>query len=95
MAKFQLGQIVATPAALEALAESGQTPEFFIDKHAAGDWGIVNEDDRKLNEEALLDGSRILSAYKSLRGVKIWVITEATDDNGIRAATTILTPEDY
>ena len=94
-AKFSLGQIVATPAALEALAESGQTPEFFIAKHHAGDWGIVNEDDRQLNLAALEDGSRILSAYKTLRGVKIWVITEATDDNGIRAATTILTPEDY
>lgn len=95
MAKFSLGQVMATPAALEALAESGQTPAFFIDKHAAGDWGIVSKEDSQLNLAALQDGSRLLSAYKTLRGVKIWVITEATDDNGHRAATTILLPEDY
>jgi hypothetical protein len=93
--KFSLGQIVATPAALSALAESGQTPEFFIEKHAACDFGIVSEEDRQLNLAALKDGSRILSAFKTLRGRKIWVLTEAEDDNGHRAATTILTPECY
>lgn len=95
MAKFSLGQIVATPAALQSLAESGQSPGFFIAKHAAGDWGIVNEEDWQLNEAALEDGSRILSAYMTLRGVKLWVITEAANDNGIRAVTTILTPACY
>jgi hypothetical protein len=94
-AKFSLGQIVATPAALNVLAESGQTPEFFIAKHQSGDWGLVNDEDRQLNEEALIHGDRILSAYKTLRGVKIWIITEATDENGDRAATTLLTPEEY
>ena len=33
-AKFPLGQVVATPGALEALAESGQTPAFFLEQHA-------------------------------------------------------------
>jgi hypothetical protein len=93
--KFPLGQIVATPAALEALAESGQTPEFFLDKHAACDFGIVSEEDRQLNLAAAQDGSRILSAFKTLLGRKIWVLTEAEDDNGHRATTTILTPECY
>jgi hypothetical protein len=96
MAKFTLGQIVATPAALEALAESGQDAQFFVTKHAAGgDWGMINEEDRQLKQAALQDGSRILSAYKTLRGKKIWVITEAADDNGHRAATTILLPQEY
>lgn len=95
MAKFSLGQIVATPAALEALAESGQDAGFFIRKHAACDFGIVSEEDRQLNLAALQDGSRILSAYKTLRAKTIWIITEATGDNGHRAATTILLPEEY
>jgi hypothetical protein len=30
-----------------------------------------------------------------LKGVRIWIITEATDDGGRRAATTILLPTDY
>jgi hypothetical protein len=94
-AKFPLGRILATPAAIQAMAESGQTPEFFLDRHIAADWGEVDQDDWKLNDEALKDGSRILSAYRTLKGRKLWIITEATDDEGHRAATTILLPEDY
>ena len=45
--------------------------------------------------EALKDGSRIFSTYKTRKGVKLWVITEAEDDSGVRCATTILLPEEY
>lgn len=37
--RFSLGRIVATPAALDALAEAGQQPLEFIQRHARGDWG--------------------------------------------------------
>ena len=93
--KFLLGQLAATPGALEALETSGQTPDFFLARHLAGDWGEVNEEDRRLNDEALVHGDRILSAYRTLKGVKLWIVTEAADDNGHRAATTILLPEEY
>lgn len=93
--KFRLGQIVATPRALEALNESERTPGFFLARHAAGDWGEVNEEDWALNDRALVEGSRILSAYRTLRGKKLWVITEAVDDDGHRAVTTILLPDEY
>ena len=93
--KFPTGQLVATPAALRVLEESGQTPDFFLSQHVAGNWGIVDPEDWQANNAALVDGSRLLSAYRTLKGVKIWIITEATDDNGNRAATTILLPEDY
>jgi hypothetical protein len=69
--------IVATPGALDALQESGQTPEFFLAKHVRGDWGEVCPDDARLNDQALIDGSRLLSAYRTLRNVRIWLITEA------------------
>ena len=94
-AKFPLGHVVATPGALEALAESGQTPAFFLDQHASGSWGVVDEEDWALNDEALKDGSRILSAYLTLRGKRLWIITEATNDNGHRESTTILRPDEY
>lgn len=94
-AKFPLGQIVATPGALEALEESGQTADFFLDQHAAGRWGTVDKDDWLANDQALVDGSRILSAYTTLKGRRLWCITEATNDNGERAATTLLLPEEY
>lgn len=93
--RFSLGRLLATPAALDALAASGQTPDFFLGKHLAGDWGEVCDEDRRLNDQALASGDRVLSAYRTLRGVEIWVITEATDDHGNRAATTLLTPDDY
>jgi len=94
-AKFQPGRLVATPGALEALARSGQTPDFFLNKHLGGDWGCVSAEDWGLNNQALLDGSRLLSAYTTLKGVRLWIITEATDDEGRRAATTILLPDEY
>lgn len=93
--RFSLGQLVATPGALEALQESGQSPMDFILRHVRGDWGLVDDEDKMANDQALLDGSRLLSAYKTLKGTKLWVITEATDDQGRRAATTILLPDEY
>ncbi len=94
-AKFLLGRLAATPGALEAMEASGQTAEFFLARHASGDYGEVNDEDRQLNDEALIQGDRILSAYRTLKGVKLWVITEAADDDGHRAATTILLPDEY
>ncbi len=93
--KFSLGQLFATPAALKALEESGQSLEFFLDKHVQGDWGEVCEGDKQLNDQAVVDGGRILSAYKTLKGVRIWIITEAADDEGKRSATTAILPEEY
>lgn len=95
MNKFPLGQIVATPGALEVLEQSGQTPDFFLNKHAQGDWGEVCDDDKQLNNEALVNGGRLLSAYRTLKNERLWIITEATDDDGKRFATTILKPEEY
>ena len=88
--KFPLGRTVATPTALEALEESGQSPAFFLDQHIQGDWGDVCEEVQLLNDQALLDGSRLLSSYRTLKGERLWVITEAD-----RSATTILLPEEY
>lgn len=93
--KFPLGQIVATPAALRVLEESGQEPADFLDRHVQGDWGTVNAEDKGLNDAALMDGGRLLSAYTTLKGVRLWIITEAVDDQGHRAATTFLLPEEY
>ena len=93
--QLTLGQIVATPAALEAIEASGQSSADFLRRHASKDWGDLDDDDRRLNDEAINDGSRILSAYHTSDGTKIWIITEAEDDSGQRAATTILLPEEY
>ena len=88
--KFKLGRLLATPVALEAILEAGENPATYIDRHAAGDWGEVCADDRKANEDALVLGERLLSAYSLKSDEKIWIITEAD-----RSATTVLTPAEY
>lgn len=92
---FDLGRTLATPGALEALETAGVSPASLLSRHVTGDWGCVNAGDKQANDEALIDGSRLLSAYMLPTKVKVWVITEATDDEGRRAATTILLPEEY
>lgn len=93
--KFHPGQVVATPGALDALAESGQDAAFFLDKHLRGDWGEVDADDQRANDQALLDGSRLLSSYRTLKGVELWMLTEAVGDDGRRASSVLTLPSEY
>ena len=88
--KFPLGQILCTPGVLEALGRTSQRPIEFIRRHAVGDWGELDEEDRAENERSLKDDCRLLSAYRLQDGTKIWIITEAD-----RSATTLLLPEEY
>jgi hypothetical protein len=87
---FPLGQTVATPGALEALGQAGQLPFHFLARHARGDWGELCPADKRANDRALREGDRLLSAYKTSTGERLWVITEAD-----RSATTILLPSEY
>lgn len=93
--KFQMGQLVATPAAVQAMAETGELPVTFLHRHARGDWGDLSNDDKRANERALTDKSRIFSAYHLKNGTKIWIITEAEGDDGQRASTCVMLPDDY
>lgn len=94
-AKFPLGQVVATPDALEAIENASQTPTEFLVQHAAGHWGEICIEDQEANNEALTTGARLLSAYRTANDTKIWIITEAADEHGRRKATTILLPSEY
>ena len=87
---FPLGRIVATPGALQALEAAEQQPAEFLDRHVSGDWGELDEEDKRENEFSVRNGLRILSAYTTNTGEKIWIITEAD-----RSATTLLLPEEY
>lgn len=94
--RFPLGRIVATPGALEAL--SVERMIVLMRRHASGDWGVVDPHDRAVNEHALQNGARLLSAYpidesKPCAGHGencVWIITEAD-----RSSTTVLLPEEY
>ena len=93
--KFPLGQVVATSGVITALRQSGEMPAKFLDRHSRGDWGDICEDDKRFNEEALQDGSRIMSVYSTGNSTKIWIITDATNEDGRREVTTLLLPEEY
>lgn len=96
--KFRLGQLAATPGSLETLERIDVSPIELIRRHSRGDWGDVHPEDRELNEQALIDGGRLMSVYKLKAAqarkedddVTIWVITEAD-----RSVTTILLPSEY
>ncbi len=58
-----LGQLVATPAAIEAMARAGQDPAGLLARHRKGDWGEVDADDAAANDRAARKGERVLSAF--------------------------------
>jgi hypothetical protein len=74
---------------------AGQQPGEILNRHLRGDWGLVDDEDKALNDSALIDGSRLLSAFETKAGTKLWVITEAVGDDGKRASTCILLPSEY
>jgi hypothetical protein len=87
---FPLGHLVATPGAIDALAATQQTPAEFLRRHQSGDYGVVNAEDRKVNDDAVRCGERVFSAYLLTDGVKVWCITEAD-----RSSTCLLLPDEY
>ena len=66
-----------------------------IQRHINGDWGDLCQEDRDANDQALINGGRILSKYNSSLTIgrypdTIWIITEAD-----RSSTTVLFPHEY
>ncbi len=86
--KFPCGRLLATPGVLAAVSRIEINRA--IGRHLRGDWGILCESDKRLNDHAVKSGDRLLSAYEDRNGRKFWIITEAD-----RSATTVLLPEEY
>jgi hypothetical protein len=93
-AAFPLGQLVSTPGALRLLELHGVDVFALLRRHASGkDWGEVCPADCKANQDALIYGDRVLSAYSLVNGdpdTRLFVITEWD-----RSATTVLKPSEY
>ena len=88
--RFELGRLYLTPGAIEALEDAGQSPQEFISRHARLERAELCDDDHRENLFSVDKPLRIFSAFKTVRGEKLWVITEAD-----RSATTILLPSEY
>src|SRR5436190_10770987 len=90
IARFPLGGTYITPGAQDALMTAGQTPIEFLRRHVSGDWSGLSDTDAEENETSLREGFRVLSAYQTAIGDRLWIITEAD-----RSSTTILLPDEY
>lgn len=89
-ALFQLGALVATPAALAALRSAALQVGSFVQRHASGDWSEMGADDATANTIAMFTRRRIFSCYRLPDGERLFVITEAD-----RSSTTVLLGRDY
>lgn len=86
--RFELGRTVITSNALASLLAIDVASA--LRRHARGDWGELDVEDREANDRALAQGGRLLSSFRASDGRKFWIITEWD-----RSATTVLLPEDY
>ena len=86
--RFSLGRLCITPNAAAAVPSDEVLKA--VARHAAGDWGTLDEHDWQENDRALRTGGRLFSAYQSSAGQKFWVITDCD-----RRTTTLLLPDDY
>lgn len=94
MTRFPLGRLVATPGALTKVANARMRA--CLVRHAQGDWGDVDADDKRANDYDLTHGGRLLSVYaidpaRPAEGDnRFWIITEAD-----RSSTCVLLPDEY
>lgn len=91
---FELGQCIATPSVLRHLEQHAVFPAALLSRHQHGDWGNVDPEDAKANDLAVLSGARVISSF-TVAYVVVWVITESAGDDGKRASTCLLFPEEY
>jgi len=101
---FHIGQVLSTPTISHAMSISPTFAKFLatsLERHQNIDSDVCG-DDQELNRAAVIDGSRIFSSYKVgddlqeiIDSEKVWIITEAKNNEGNRRCTTILLPSEY
>lgn len=87
--QFELGGTYATAAVTRWAEQEKIDLSYYLARHHCGDWGDLDPEDKKANEEALETGARILSCYRT-QNRKIYCITEAD-----RSMTTVLFACEY
>ncbi len=73
--RFQLGQVVATPRALETLEAAGQTLDEVLSRHQSGDWGDASPPQRELNDQGVSSERNLISTYTLATGDRLTVFT--------------------
>jgi len=79
---FDPGKVVVTSNLQHILDESMDRNVWqvevlmMMDRHLSGDWGVMDDEDKARNDQALENGGRICSAYLASNGVKVGFVTE-------------------
>lgn len=108
---FPTGEFLVTPGALLASIACQANLEGYLERHACGDWGVLDAHDRRVNEEALRNGYRLLSAYDLPADTVVSADTASHTDNASgggqtsiriwiitdadRRRSTVLLPDEY
>lgn len=74
---FQLGEVIVTPRAMQALAESALSLEDLLARHQSGDWGDISAAERRLNDEGVAQRFNLVSTYRTRHGDRLTVVTRA------------------
>lgn len=91
---FPLGHVVVASAALWLVKEHKEEIDKAVEEHRWCNWGeSISEKSWQVNFDALTNGGRIISHW-TIAGHEVWIVTDAKDKNGVRAATTIMLPSD-
>lgn len=91
---FSLGHLFFTPNARELMARHRFDLSLHR-RHQHGDWGDLGADDKSANDQALLDGERILSAYV-VGGERLFLLTEpVNEESGQRRSTCLMLAREY
>ena len=83
---FPLGRKVVSKNALAVLGEAGVDPNRLFERHAAGDWGVIEGKSWYLNRMAVDGGyGSVASAYSVLGDVWVVVLTHPDRTNTLMA----------
>lgn len=86
--RFRLGRVVITNRASMVIRREDVLAA--LERFVCGDWGEVDPYDAAQNEQALQDGGRLLSVFRSSCGASFWIVTE-----GDRSTTSVILPDEY
>ena len=86
--KFPPGEVVISANAARKLTTEDVNTA--LQRHLRADWGDLAFRNPVENERCLLHACHLLSAYRSAKGERFWVITEPD-----RSQTRIMLPEDF
>ena len=103
--KFEAGTFTTTPGVIDELRQQCGNEDDGVGylvacwlRHRQRDWGDVDDEDAGVNDRAVEEGGRLISAYpidpdgerKGWGDNSIWLITEAD-----RSSTTAMLPREY